>query len=569
MLALSQVTAPAGILTRVPATDGEQARGTGSVPAAKPRIAWLDALRGMAALCVVYEHWGARVLPSVHAAVFSVFDPGLYGVLVFFLISGYIVPASLERTDSLRTFWISRVFRLFPLFGMVIGIAIALRVVGLPGIASPSQNVAATVFGNLFMLNDLLGQPNIVVVVWTLSYEMVFYLLLTALFTTGLHRRSSGLALSFAAGAVLLGGLLPTVWLSGHIIGPTAIAVGGDLLVIGGLAVAVTTRGLPRILGAWTAGLTGLALVVFNEHKFAYEGLAIFALMFTGTLLYRAQNGQVSWKWAAAVTGCVFAAVAAAGDWHIPALTGSSQPALQQREWIVSVALAGLTLVAGLRLRDMPVPRALAWLGLVSYSVYLLFPLLLDAYDSLPLPQAYQHDDWLQVAASGLFLAALLACAAATYRLVEVPMQRLGRRLAKRLDRRPGPKLPRQPLRGQPGSVTLINPGCRAVRQRSRLTCNCAFPSGWKGLLWREPQRGYAAVRIMATSGAGTSRPSSSTKPTCTGRSLSRTRRSTLGPAGQGRLSSPHCCKAASTTLSSRPAGVSTYADREREPGSW
>ena len=79
------------------------------------RLAWLDALRGIAALCVVYAHFGTRVLPQVHRAVYHVFDPGLYGVLVFFLVSGYIVPASLERRGSVRNFWLSRLFRLVPL----------------------------------------------------------------------------------------------------------------------------------------------------------------------------------------------------------------------------------------------------------------------------------------------------------------------------------------------------------------------------------------------------------------------------------------------------------------------
>jgi peptidoglycan/LPS O-acetylase OafA/YrhL len=39
---------------------------------------------------------------------------GLYGVFVFFMVSGYIVPASLERRGSVRGFWVSRVFRLYP-----------------------------------------------------------------------------------------------------------------------------------------------------------------------------------------------------------------------------------------------------------------------------------------------------------------------------------------------------------------------------------------------------------------------------------------------------------------------
>jgi peptidoglycan/LPS O-acetylase OafA/YrhL len=37
-----------------------------------------------------------------------------YGVFVFFLVSGYIVPASLERKGSVHGFWVSRVFRLYP-----------------------------------------------------------------------------------------------------------------------------------------------------------------------------------------------------------------------------------------------------------------------------------------------------------------------------------------------------------------------------------------------------------------------------------------------------------------------
>src|ERR1700728_435329 len=80
------------------------------------RLGWLDALRGIAPLWVVFSHLTPYLLVPVHHAVYDVFDPGLYGVLVFFLVSGYIVPASLERKGSIRTFWISRVFRLFPLF---------------------------------------------------------------------------------------------------------------------------------------------------------------------------------------------------------------------------------------------------------------------------------------------------------------------------------------------------------------------------------------------------------------------------------------------------------------------
>jgi peptidoglycan/LPS O-acetylase OafA/YrhL len=406
-------------------------------PARGRRLAWLDALRGIAALCVVYAHFGTRVLPSVHAAVYQVFDPGLYGVLVFFMVSGYIVPASLERKGSVRTFWLSRMFRLFPLFVLAIAAVLLLHGLGHASVRDANDNVTASVFSHLFMLNELLGQTNIIVVLWTLSYEMVFYVLLTALFTSGLHRRSGWYGGGFAAAAVLLGGVLPTVWLSYGSLGLTSVAVAGDVLIVGGVALAVASRGLPRALGAWLAAATALILVAVNGRKSPYEGLTILALMFTGTLLYRAEQGQIGRGRAAAVAVGVFAAAIVAGAWHIPSSVTSNQ-AMQQREWVVSVALAGLTFAVGLALRNLRVPAVLAWLGLVSYSVYLLHPLLIDVYDGVPLTQG-QHGVGLQLAMAAGFLAVLLACCALTYYLVEAPMQRLGRRVAAGLDAHFGP----------------------------------------------------------------------------------------------------------------------------------
>jgi len=94
------------------------------------------------------------------------------------------------------------------------------------------------------------------------------------------------------------------------------------------------------------------------------------------------------------------------------------------------------------------VPSVLAWLGLVSYSLYLLHPLLIDVYDAMPLAHGHRPAG-LQVALGIGFLVVLLACCALTYYLVEAPMQRLGRRVAAQLDARFGPDRlhARRPLR--------------------------------------------------------------------------------------------------------------------------
>jgi peptidoglycan/LPS O-acetylase OafA/YrhL len=94
--------------------------------------------------------------------------------------------------------------------------------------------------------------------------------------------------------------------------------------------------------------------------------------------------------------------------------------------------------------RHRKVPRALAWLGLVSYSVYLLHPALIEVYASVPWTrnENFVPTELLQVA---VFVAALLAVCGLTHRFIEAPMQRLGRRVAARLDTRFGPDVQHPP----------------------------------------------------------------------------------------------------------------------------
>lgn len=130
----------------------------------------------------------------------------------------------------------------------------------------------------------------------------------------------------------------------------------------------------------------------------------------------------------------VFALVLTAAFWHISSLARSF---VAIREGFSSLALAGLTFAVAMAYRNKKVPRALAWLRLVSYSVYLLHPALIEVYGSVPWTQGvnFVPTELLMVA---LFLLALFVRCALTHRFVEVPMQRQGRRLAQWLDGRSG-----------------------------------------------------------------------------------------------------------------------------------
>ena len=409
------------------------AAGTGS------RLAWLDVMRGLAALAVVFNHFGYFLPPTVKNSVNHWINPGDYGVFVFFLISGYIVPASLERKGSVRTFWVSRLFRLYPLYLLAVAIAVALYLVHVGGLRGEGADPETSVLSQMLMMSNVLAGENVPNVVWSLSYEMIFYLLLTALFMARVHRRSSRYALAFAVAAVALGGVLPQAFFTNNLWSPRIIALLADLVVLTGLAVAVGLRGMPRLVGAVLAAMVGLILMAFNgTWLLPWEALTILALMFTGTMLYRAEQGQYSWRRAIAIAVAVLGFAIVAGVWHHnPGNMSAHDQFIWDRAWFMSVFVAGVTFATGLALRHVAWPRFLTWLGLISYSVYLLHPALIEIYRRLS--WTAHHPFGIQVLVDALFLAILIAICSATYLFVERPMQNVGRRLAKRLDARFGP----------------------------------------------------------------------------------------------------------------------------------
>jgi peptidoglycan/LPS O-acetylase OafA/YrhL len=412
-------------------------------PAAGKRLAWLDALRGIAALCVVFDHLTYSVLRPVRDLVYHWFDPGQYGVFVFFLVSGYIVPASLERKGSVRGFWVSRVFRLYPLYLSAVGAMVVLWVSGIGSLSGMGANPVTASFADVFMLQSVLRESALPNVVWSLAYEMVFYLLLTALFLGRVHRRSSRYALVFAVAAVALGRLLHPGMLSHHLLTPGIVVAITDSLVLLGLVLALAGRGRMRAAGAALAAATGLLVTTFNSGYAApWEGFAIFALMFTGTLLYRAEAGDYPWRRALYVAVLVFGFTLVAAQLHS---SPQAENFVAIRRTFNSLEFAGLTFAVAMLCRNKKVPRALAWLGLVSYSVYLLHPALIEVYSSVPWTQ---NENFLpmELFLVAVFVSVLLVCCWLTHRFIEAPMQRLGRRIAARLDTRFGPDVlrPRQ-----------------------------------------------------------------------------------------------------------------------------
>ncbi|WP_404310496.1 acyltransferase family protein [Neorhodopirellula lusitana] len=142
-----------------------------NAPAPKPKerkhFQSIEGARGIASLLVFVSHlhlsmghWLDRYL-----------DLGKIGVVLFFLISGFLVLPSFVSRFQVINFAIRRFFRLYPVYWLSILLAIALM----------PDSLAWWEYGvNVTMMQQFIGVPNAISVYWTLTIEMAFYFFLVA-----------------------------------------------------------------------------------------------------------------------------------------------------------------------------------------------------------------------------------------------------------------------------------------------------------------------------------------------------------------------------------------------------
>ncbi|MFT4115737.1 acyltransferase family protein [Bradyrhizobium sp.] len=172
------------------------------------RLAFIDTLRGIAVLAVLIQHVLEVIVQKhptgayywvFHDAIGYYMNFGRFGVVLFFFVSGFVIPFSFpDSATPVRDFTISRFFRLYPAYWASIVIGLVTMYLA-DAMTYPSSQIIA----NVTMLQTFANIPNLWVFYWTLAIELLFYFSCTILFAMGLlNQRFTAVAIVIAAALV-------------------------------------------------------------------------------------------------------------------------------------------------------------------------------------------------------------------------------------------------------------------------------------------------------------------------------------------------------------------------------
>jgi len=340
------------------------------------KFASIQVLRGIAAMLVVFAHLqvveqryglGDPILPGW-------LDYGQSSVDLFFVISGFVIAtvsrAQFRSLPAAGHFLFQRVTRIYPPYWLYSAIVLLVWLYR-PGLVNAAQGHQIDILASFLLLpQDLLP---LLMVGWTLTHEMYFYLVV-ALLLPLIPERAFPLALAAWAAVVILGQGHAMLY-PGELLDPTLRLMLHPLTLefIGGAAVALLLYG--------GAGGHGRAILALGIAGFI---LAVRALQAGYAVLDGADRWRLLW-------------------FGVPAL-------------LVTYGAARSEIEGKLRF-----PAFMRRIGDASYSIYLSHILVLSAIGRL-WPQALLPYPIDHVATLAAMLLATLGVGWLSYRWVEVPI---------------------------------------------------------------------------------------------------------------------------------------------------
>lgn len=168
----------------------------------------LEALRGFSALYVLLFHLLPQKIFLYGINVGILFRFGSEAVILFFILSGFVIKYSWEKSEdkSFRNYFGRRFLRIYIPLIFIFLMGYLLKCFNEGSLADPDWK---TLIGNIFMLQDVISQkPNVITatymgngLLWSLSYEWWFYMVFFSI-STYLNNKKINL---WVHGIILLG----------------------------------------------------------------------------------------------------------------------------------------------------------------------------------------------------------------------------------------------------------------------------------------------------------------------------------------------------------------------------
>lgn len=364
------------------------------------KLAWIQALRGVAACMVVMVH-SRSVLQGtpVGQAVATAMLPLGMGVDLFFLISGFLMVLTTRDFDGTRAyawrFTAKRLARIWPLFAIVSMLAVAVDHHGIHGYLTPSV-LLPYLEGLVFIPHNPAASgiyfQMAVGVAWTLCFECYFYFVFAACMLCG-RWRYGGMALWFAVTLVLI----------------------------------------PVLRGGYNLGVASQPLVTWSR----YANLAFNPIVWEfvlGMLAGGLYGARLTVRHAAVVYVAMVVSIAALlMGWHRIGMQNFFGPG----GWGAPLAILFFGVVLLAKRSDIRAPAWSIWLGELSYSLYLVHVYVFEIVQRV-LVHVPMGADTAKLALFVLRPTLAVACAWLTFRYVEAPASAWMR---KALQHWPGGKL--------------------------------------------------------------------------------------------------------------------------------
>ena len=149
------------------------------------RLVGLNYIRGISSLLILFYHYTTRYQDIFHNAGAEISHKGLWwgswAVSTFFILSGFLTVYNLKQDVTAHSFLKKRAVRLYPAYWVCL--IITTVVVNL--FMERYKVSALTFVFNISMLQGFIGIKNVDGAYWTLTYEILFYIIVALTIIAG------------------------------------------------------------------------------------------------------------------------------------------------------------------------------------------------------------------------------------------------------------------------------------------------------------------------------------------------------------------------------------------------